>query len=39
LVNFIPRLLYTWEKNPVPTEQEDARAPGTVWTFGEEKNL
>jgi len=31
LVNFMPWLLYTWEKAPVPIVQEDMWAPGTVW--------
>jgi len=32
--------LFLFIHNPVvPTEQDDGWAPGTVWTFGEEKSL
>jgi hypothetical protein len=30
-----PLPLYHWKRDPVPTTQEDGRAPGPVWTVAE----
>jgi hypothetical protein len=33
VVNFMPWLLYPWERTPAPNEQESGWAPQPVWTY------
>jgi len=33
VVNFTPRLLFYWERTPIPTEQDAGWAPEPVWSF------
>jgi hypothetical protein len=35
VVNATPRLLYPWERDPVPIVKEGGWAPGQVWTGAE----
>ena len=35
MVNATPRQLYPWERQPVPTVQEEGWAPGSVWAGAE----
>ena len=38
VVNATTPPLYPWKIEPVPTVQEDGRAPGPVWTVAENLN-
>jgi hypothetical protein len=39
VVYFTPRPLFSWERTPIPTEQDAGWAPEPVWSFGRTENL